>query len=99
MATSFEDGDVGGIEVTDSGGGGGGSMAWEMPSRAAKRQGSYGLRLDVRRKFEPAWKAKIALGSFWAVGGFTQVRRIHHIGRIPHIYHIHHHRAHPHPAH
>ena len=73
LATGFEDGN-GAIEVTDSGGGGNGRMAWEMPSRAAKRQGSYGLRVEVTHPFEPAWKAKVALGSFWAVGGFDQLQ-------------------------
>ena len=72
LATGFEDG-VGGIEVTDSGGGGGGAMAWELPSRAAKRLGAYGLRIDVKAPYEPAWKAKVALGSFWAVSGFEQL--------------------------
>ena len=72
LATGFEDG-VGGIEVTDSGGGGGGRMAWELPSRAAKRLGSYGLRVEVTHPFDPAWKAKVALGSFWAVSGFEQL--------------------------
>ena len=50
MSTGFEDGNVGGIEVSDSGGGGGGSMAWELPSRMAKRQGAHGLRVEVTHR-------------------------------------------------
>ena len=73
LSTGFEDG-WGGIEVSDSGGGGGGRMAWELPSRAAKRGGSYGLRVQVDQAFNPAWKAKVALGSFWAVSGFEQLQ-------------------------
>jgi hypothetical protein len=45
-------------------------MAWEMPSRSAKRMGSHGLRVEVFHPFTPAWKAKVALGSVWAVSGF-----------------------------
>ena len=48
-------------------------MTWEVPSRAAKRGGQYGLRVDVAHPFDPPWKAKIALGSFWAVGGLEQL--------------------------
>ena len=73
LATGFEDGNHGGVEVSDSGGSGGGAMAWELPSRAAKRQGAFGLRVEVTKAFDPAWKAKVALGSFWAVDGFTQM--------------------------
>jgi len=51
LATGFEDGG-GGVEVSESGGGGGGVLMHEMPSRAAKRMGSYGLRLEVRMAFE-----------------------------------------------
>ena len=48
-------------------------MTWEVPSRAAKRGGQYGLRVDVAHPFDPPWKAKIALGSVWAVGGLEQL--------------------------
>ena len=72
MSNGFEDGG-GGVEVSDSGGGGGGKMAWELPSRAAKRAGGYGLRIDVQAAYDPPWKARVALGSFWAVGGLEQL--------------------------
>ena len=71
LSTGFEDG-AGGVEVPLQEGGGG-KMTHELPSTAAKRTGANGLRVTIGAPFDPPWKAKVALGSFWAVGGMQQL--------------------------
>eukprot|EP00966_Prymnesium_polylepis_P178509 4134228-Prymnesium_polylepis.1 len=48
-------------------------MTYQMPSSLAKRSGNNGLRVSVTKPFDPPWKAKVALGSFWAAGGMQQL--------------------------
>ena len=71
LLTGFENG-AGGVEVTSQEGGGG-TMTYELPSSMAARSGANGLRVSVTVAFDPPWKAKVSLGSFWAVSGMQQL--------------------------
>ncbi|KAL1523151.1 hypothetical protein AB1Y20_018106 [Prymnesium parvum] len=71
LSTGFEDGG-GGVEVPITSGGGG-EMTFQMPSSLAKHRGNNGLRVSVTKPFDPPWKAKVALGSFWVAGGMQQL--------------------------